>query len=168
MLHTRKRSASLALAIALAMTSLCAARADAGVVTPEDALGVRRAGETAISPDGAWIAYTVSAPRAAGEEAGGAWSELYLVSTLTGEIRPFITGKVDIHSPAFSPDGALLAFTTQRGTGAKTQVWAIPIDGGEAFPLTKSKTGVRSFRWHPDGRRIGYLALEEAPAVEKQ
>jgi len=162
MVYPRNIRVFLALALLLA-----AAPAAATVVGPEDALMAKRAGSAAISPDGAWIAYTVIVPRAADEEAGGSWSELYLVSTRTGEIRPFITGKVNIHSPAFSPDGSLLAFTTSRGEKAKTQVWAISTGGGEAFPLTKSKTGVRAFRWHPDGKRIGYLAVEESPAVEK-
>jgi len=83
--------------------------------------------------------------------AGGAWSELYLVSISTGRIRPFITGEVNIGSPAFSPDGSRLAFTMSRGKKAKTQVWMIPVDGGESIPVTKSDTDVRSFRWHPDG-----------------
>ena len=63
--------------------------------SPEDALAFKRVSEAAISPSGEWIAYTVSVPRAASDEAGGAWSELWLVSTKAGEPRPFITGKVN-------------------------------------------------------------------------
>ena len=141
MLSPRRRTILLSLAIALAMPALRTAPAAATVVGPEDALGARHAGAVSISPDGAWIAYTVYVPRAIDEDPGGAWSELYLVSTRNGEIRPFITGKVNIGSPAFSPDGSLLAFTNQRGEKAKTQVWAIPVNGGDSVPLTKSKTG---------------------------
>jgi dipeptidyl aminopeptidase/acylaminoacyl peptidase len=128
------------------------APASAAVVSAEDMLSVKRSYYADISPDGNWIAYTLSVPRDANEEAGGAYSELYLVSTRTGEILPFITGKVNIGSPLFSPDGRKVGFTMSRGEKAKTQVWMIPVNGGEAVQVTDSKTGAGTFRWLPDGR----------------
>ncbi|MBN1164383.1 MAG: S9 family peptidase [Candidatus Krumholzibacteriota bacterium] len=135
-------------------------------VSPEDALNLKRSYTAVISPEGKWIAYTLNVPRAAEEEAGGAYSELYLVETRSGEIRPFITGKVNISSPRFSPCGKMLAFLTRRGEKAKTQVWMIPVDGGESIQLTKAKTDVSFFRWHPEGGKIAYIATD--PTCEKQ
>jgi dipeptidyl aminopeptidase/acylaminoacyl peptidase len=143
------------------------APASAAVVSAEDMLSVKRSYYADISPDGNWIAYTLSVPRDANEEAGGAYSELYLVSTRTGEILPFITGKVNIGSPLFSPDGRKVGFTMSRGEKAKTQVWMIPVNGGEAVQVTDSKTGAGTFRWLPDGSGVAWLEMEPEPEIEK-
>jgi len=136
--------------------------------SPEDALSYKSCYSVNISPNGEWIAYTVSVPRKADEEAGGAYSELYLVSVKTGEIRPFITGEVNVSSPRFSPDGTRIAFLMKRGKKAKTQVWMIPVDGGESVTVTKSKTGVSSFRWHPGGSKMAYIATAKECEKKKK
>ena len=128
------------------------------VFSPDDVLRMKACTEVKISPDGKWVAYTVRVPREANEEPGGAFSELYLASAQTGEIRPFITGKVNISSPRWSPDGLKIAFLTKRGEKAKTQVWMIPVNGGESRQVTHSETSVSTFRWHPSGERIAYVA----------
>jgi dipeptidyl aminopeptidase/acylaminoacyl peptidase len=140
----------------------------AGIFTPEDALSYKSCYSVSISPSGEWIAYTVSVPRKADEEAGGAYSELYLVSVKTGEIRPFITGEVNVSSPRFSPDGSKIAFLMKRGKKAKTQIWTIPVDGGESIKVTKSKTGVSSFRWHPGGIKMAYIATTKECEKKKK
>ncbi len=164
------RSSRFALSVVLLFISIALLSsplsASGGVFTPEDALSYKRCYEAAISPDGAWIAYTVLVQREADDKPGGAYQELYLVSTKRGEILPFITGEVSVRSPRWSPDGSRIAFRMSRGEKAKTQVWTIPFDGGEAVPVTNSKTGVSSFRWHPKGDRIAYIATE--PESERQ
>jgi len=138
------------------------------VFTPKDALNIKRCREARISPSGEWIAYTVSVPRKADEEPGGAYSELYLVSVKTGEVRPFITGTVNISSPRFSPDGSQIAFLTKRGEKAKTQVWIIPTNGGEAIQVTSSESNISNFRWHPNGTQIAYIATTPECKKEKK
>jgi dipeptidyl aminopeptidase/acylaminoacyl peptidase len=163
----RSKAPDGALIVLLLIISLSLTNAAAhGVFTPEDALSLKYSYSAAISPDGMWVAYTVAVPRAADEDPGSAYSELYLVSTKTGEIRPFITGKVDVSSPRFSPDGTRVAFLTRRGDKAKTQVWMIPVDGGEAVSVTRAETGVSTFRWHPGGGKIAYVAT--SPRSERE
>jgi dipeptidyl aminopeptidase/acylaminoacyl peptidase len=52
-------------------------------------------------------------------------------------------------SPRWSPDGSKIAFLAERGEKPLTQVSVIPVDGGEAYQLTKGETSVSDFRWHP-------------------
>jgi len=139
-----------------------------GPFQPEDVLDVKYATSAVISPDGRWIAYTVSAPRAVDEKAGVRYSQLHVVDTKTGENRPFVGGKVNVGSLEWSPDGARIAFRMKRGDGAMTQVWTIPIDGGEAEVATHSKTSVLTFHWHPSGERIAYTATEPETEREKK
>ncbi len=134
------------------------ARAAGAPVSPQDILGYKRARDAAVSPSGEWIAYTVSVPRAAAEEAGREYRELHVVSTKTGAARPFVTGAVNVTQPRWSRDGSRIAFLMARGEKAKTQVWMIPFGGGEARQVTKSETSVSTFRWHPAGDRIAYVA----------
>ncbi len=62
--------------------------------------------------------------------------------------------------PAFSPSGDRLAFLADVGTGddAKTQVFVLPMDGGDARPVTNAPEGVEQFAWRPDGAALAYVA----------
>ena len=114
------------------------------VFSEKDLLKLNSATSAKISPNGEWIAYTVSVPRKAGDKPGSGYSELYLISTKTREIRPFITGKVNVRSVSWRPDGSAVGFLSSRGEKAKTQVWMISLSGGEAKQVTQSKTNVSS------------------------
>ncbi|HEX9653681.1 MAG TPA: S9 family peptidase [bacterium] len=137
-------------------------------LSPKDLLRIKSVTHAHIRPDGAWIAYTVSVPRAANDKAGAAYSELYLVSPKTRENRPFITGKVNISAVQWRPDGLALAFLMKRGEDAKTQVWMIAVNGGEARQLTDSETNVEKFNWHPSGKQIAYIAETPKSKREKE
>lgn len=154
------RAAVLAAAAVLAFALGDTTAVQAGVVTPEDVLSLDYATSAAISPDGKWIAYTVSKPRGVDDDAGERYVELHVVNVKSGESRGFVTGKVNVSTLRWSPDGGRISFKMSRGKDAKTQVWAIPIDGGEATALTHSKESVIAYRWHPAGDRIAYTATE--------
>lgn len=75
--------------------------------------------------------------------------------------------------PQWSPDGAFLAFLSDRTDSAipeqedvepTVQVWILPIDGGEARKMTSAKEGVLAYRWMPDSTGIVYVAPEPLPA----
>jgi len=138
------------------------------VFTPEDVFKIKTCTAARISPDGKWVAYTVRVQRDVNENAGSAYSELYLISTSTGEIRPFICGKVNVSSPQWSADGKRIAFLMKRGEKAQTQVWTISTTGGEAQQVSKSKTNVLSYQWHPTKNIIGYIAVDPKSEKEKK
>jgi len=137
------------------------------VLSAGDVLRLKSCSNAIISPDGKWIAYTVSVPRTASDKPGGAYSELWVMSVRDRKPLPFITGKVNVSSVQWKPDGSLISFTTRRGENAVTQVWGIALEGGEAFQLTRSETSVLSYRWRPDGRKIVFIASEPATQREK-
>ena len=139
----------------------------AEVLQPKELLSLKSVSSTVISPDGKFAAYTVSVPREADDKPGGSYSELYVIDLKTKVIRPFITGKENVSSLAWSPDGQQIAFRMKRGEKAKTQVWSIPLSGGEARQLTDCKSGVSAFAWHPLGKQIAFIATEPESKREK-
>jgi len=139
---------------------------EAKTLTPEIVESLRMVRSVSISPDGSLVAYVIHIPRSLDEKPGGAYSELWVASFEGGETRPYVTGKGNVRSPSWSPDGELLAFVTDRGKGA--QVYVMRIDGGEAKPVTNSPTSVGSYRWSPDGRSIAYTATDPLTDEEKK
>jgi dipeptidyl aminopeptidase/acylaminoacyl peptidase len=142
---------------ALLLLALCAARAAADPLTPEQAVRFRRAGGLAFSPDGRLLVCAVS-----GFENGKARSHLWKWDG-SGSMRQWTTADAVDRSPQWSPDGRYVAFASSRN-GA-TEIFYVAADSGEddIRALTKSAEGVSSFRWSPDGKHIAFLAREAEP-----
>ncbi len=113
-----------------------------------------------ISPDGRSVAVVVT--RA--DVAKNRWSsELDLVDVATGSRRVLTHDRQLVSHPRFSPSGDRLAFLAQDGTGkdALSQIFVLPMAGGEASRITSAKTGVQHFAWRPDGKAFAYAAEDE-------
>jgi dipeptidyl aminopeptidase/acylaminoacyl peptidase len=164
---SRRAFALPAFIIAVLAAALGSSRA-AAPVSPRDILELKTIASAEIGPNGEWIAYTVRVPRAPGDKPGADYQELYVVSAQTGDTRPFITGKVSIRSPRWSPDGSSIAFLRKKDDKEKTQVWTIPADGGEASQATRAESDVIAFRWHPNGKAIAYIATTPETKKSKE
>jgi dipeptidyl aminopeptidase/acylaminoacyl peptidase len=135
--------------------------------TAEDLLRSRRVAAAAISPRGDWVAYTVESMREPSSKPGPANLELYLVSTRSGEARPYVTGEVRLSGVAWRPDGSAISYVAKRHTNKHTQVWMIPAGGGESTCITGSHTAVVSYRWSPDGTQLAYIAADPPSTREE-
>jgi dipeptidyl aminopeptidase/acylaminoacyl peptidase len=158
----------LTLAILLASVSLAAPAARGQgtakrVPTVDDLLSIKNVGGARISPDGRWVAYTVSE---ANFKADAFVSQLWLAEVSTGRRFQLTRGEKSSGNPRWSPDGAWLAFTSDR-VGDKNQIFLISPEGGEAVPLTKHETSISGYEWSPDGRQIAYAATEPPPPALK-
>jgi len=170
--HCKDLSASLLLSIGLGFAvstfSAVAIAAD-DTITPLDVARMKSVADQAISPDGKSIAYTVKVQRdpLKGDN-GSAWTELHVVDSDTGKSRPFITGKVNISSIAWTPDGTGISFLAKRGDDKNTSIYLIPIDGGEARKLIEHSSSISSYEWKADGKQIAFLAKEKDDLEEKK
>ncbi|MGH9673589.1 MAG: prolyl oligopeptidase family serine peptidase [Bryobacteraceae bacterium] len=126
------------------------------VPTVDDLMRIRSAGSAAISPDGKWIAYTVTEPDF---KQDAYVTRLWMIETATGRNFPLTRGEKSSTSPRWSPAGGWLAFLSDRA-GDRNQIFAIAPDGGEAVQLTKAETAVGSYEWSHDGRSILFTASE--------
>lgn len=159
-----------AVALVLFSTVLCAQNSkteNAPVKwTPEVMIKYHRLTNAAISPDGKWVAYTVSEPLLEGEKSEFR-THIFLASTDGKTDFQFTQGDKSCTNPQWSPDGQWLAFLSSRG-GEKTNLWLIRTQGGEAEKLTDVKTGVSSFAWSPDGKRLAFVMNDPLSEAEEK
>ncbi len=59
----------------------------------------------------------------------------------------------------WSPDGKMLAFTSQRS--GEPKIWLVPAEGGDATTLETGLSGDHHISWAPDGKRITFDARWE-------
>lgn len=139
-----------------------AAANGAAQLTPELVARVQWMEETAISPDGQWVAYIRSTAARPGNASKGRARELFLIPAGGGETRLLVSAELSPHKPAWSPDGAFLAFLgVSQEPDARQHVYRVPLHGGEPRPLTDAATDIRAFAFSPDGRSLAYLAAQE-------
>lgn len=115
-----------------------------------------------ISPDGKWVAYTVSESDLEGNKSE---TRIWMVSSEGGEPIPMTAKGYSAGNPRWSPDGKYLSFTASRNDG-QTQVWALNRLGGEAQQITDIKQGVNSYEWSPDGSRLLLMIRDAKPEAE--
>ena len=130
--------------------------------TVDQILSLKRVASPQISPDGRFVAYTV---RETNWDDNAYETEIWLADATTGATRQLTNAKKSSQSPAWSPDGSKLAFTSDRTD--KQQIYVISPQGGEAEALTSVEDGVGGFAWSPDGKTIAYKATEPKPAAVK-
>jgi len=92
-------------------------------------------------------------------------SQLEEIDLRTHARRTLTYGRKNVSSPRFSPDGEKLAFIADDGNGddAKAQIFVMPMNGGDARPVTHAGGGVEQFAWRPDGGALAYAATEAEP-----
>jgi dipeptidyl aminopeptidase/acylaminoacyl peptidase len=123
-----------------------------------DIFRVRDVRDPQVSPDGKWVAYTVTVADSATDKND---TDVWMASW-DGKENLRITSTKDGESqPRWSPDGRYLSFISSRDGGKGGQIWLLDRRGGEATRLTEIKGGVSGYEWSPDGTRL--LLLVDDP-----
>lgn len=135
--------------------------AHAEFLTPEHVSKIAEVSEPRVSPEGDWIAYTVTRDDVDADEAR---SQVWMVPAGGGDAVAMTAAGESSSQPRWSPDGKYLAFLSSRDD-APTQVWLLARHGGEATQLTDTAQSVNSFEWAPDSSRM-LLVLQDASEAE--
>jgi dipeptidyl aminopeptidase/acylaminoacyl peptidase len=147
------RLLALAVVASIAVVST-AASAQATARRPlraDDIYRLRGVNDPQISPDGAWVAYTVTSADSAKDKND---TDVWMTSwDGTQTIRLTSTPESE-SSPRWSPDGRWLAFVSGRQEGKGGQVWLLDRRGGEAQRISTIKGGVDDYAWSPDSKRL--------------
>jgi dipeptidyl aminopeptidase/acylaminoacyl peptidase len=105
---------------------------DKRVITFNDFYAVKRLGDVKISPDGNYIAYTLSVPKI---EENKIITNIWLLDLNSLQSAPFTEGEESSSAPVWSPDGQFLYY--DHGD----QIWKKAVSGGDAIKVTNFVTG---------------------------
>jgi dipeptidyl aminopeptidase/acylaminoacyl peptidase len=148
------RLSRLSLLLLVAASGLCASR-----FAIESVGKIVRVADPQISPDGKTIALVASRTNFEEDRYD---PELVLIDVATRTQRVMTHDRRGLTQPRWSPNGSQLAFLAT--IDGKAQVFLMSLDGGDAWQLTRSTTGVQQFAWRPGpGGQIAYVATDEAP-----
>jgi dipeptidyl aminopeptidase/acylaminoacyl peptidase len=128
----------------------------------DDLFRFRNVSDPQLSPDGLWVAYTVSSVDVKADRSS---SDIWLMS-YDGKTERRITFTADQSesSPRWSPDGKYLSFVSSRpGPNRGSQVWALDRAGGEAMQLTETKGRLQGYEWSPDSKRLALTIGDPDP-----
>jgi dipeptidyl aminopeptidase/acylaminoacyl peptidase len=128
--------------------------------TVHDLLAMDRISDPQASPDGRQVVF-VSRVTDLAENKGR--NDLWLVNTDGTGLRRLTAHKAGSSAPRWSPDGTSIFFLSSRSDSS--QVWKIPVDGGEAEQVTDLPLDVEGFLVSPDGTHL-LLAIDVFPDCE--
>ena len=154
------RKAVLLVIVSLALVPRPVGTQSTRPLTLDDYVRIKTVTSPAVSPDGRYAAYVVREVDVDGDRRT---ASLWRAQLPAGPAER-LTHTGSVSDPAFSPDGKYLAFLSDRSED-KSQVWVLPVSGGEAFRLTDVKQGVDGFDWSPDSTRLA-LVIEDPDPLE--
>ena len=127
-------------------------------------MGTTQYRETAISPDGRYVAWTVNLRNK--DNTPSRNSEIWLLDlTKPGAAAQKVTAASALHAEhgiAWAPDSKQIAFLSDIEKQGQLELYLQPI-GGKAKKLTSLTGYLSSPHWSPDGTKIALLFTENAP-----
>ncbi|HYD54930.1 MAG TPA: S9 family peptidase [Gemmatimonadaceae bacterium] len=129
-----------------------------------DLYRLRNVADPQRSPDGRWVAYTVTTVDSAKDKSD---TDVWMTSWDGRETVRLTSSPDGESSPRWSPDDRWLAFVSGRQEGKGGQVWLLDRRGGEAQRITQVRGGVSDVAWSPDARRLVLVVDEETDSVAR-
>ena len=140
---------SAAMATTAAVPALAAPRG----FTVEDMVAMERVGHPVLSPDATRVVYTV---RTTNLDKNRGNTQLWMIDLRAPNAAPrqLTRGDTSAGDPQWSPNGDAIYFLSSRS--GSSQVWQLPLNGGEAAKVTDLPLDVDTYRLSPQGDRLAF------------
>jgi len=123
----------------------------------QDLLAMDRLSAPQVSPDGQLVVFVLSCTDLEGNRRR---TDLWLVGAGGSGLRPLTSHEAGDSDPRWAADGLSIWFLSSRS--GTSQVWRIPVGGGEAEQVTRLSLDVNAFRVTPDDAQL-VVAMEVFP-----
>src|SRR5260221_375211 len=131
-------------------------------LTVDDFFALKSVGTPSLSPDGKYVAYSLGAPDVKKDRGA---TRIWMAPLAGGEAVPM--------EAAWSPDGKLVAFSSNRteepDNNRNDDIWIVAADntdrGQTLRRLTTNPGSDGSPAWSPDGKSIAYVTQTDVHAM---
>jgi dipeptidyl aminopeptidase/acylaminoacyl peptidase len=150
------------IALGLLCLPLLYSQSSKRLIKVDDMHGFHDVRDLQISPDGKWVAYTLSTVDTTADKSD---TDVWTASWDGAQQMRMTSSPESENAPRWSPDGRYLAFLSGRPGGKTrgTQIWLLDRSGGEAQQLTDVKGRLSSYDWSPDSKQILLTMADRDP-----
>lgn len=131
-------------------------------IKSEDFVQLKIPTSPTLSPDGKKLAFAI---KEVNQKKNQYKSPIYLKIAGENGYKQFTAGTHVDTAPQFSPSGEYLAFLSSRAKKG-TQVFIMPVNGGEAVQVTSFPKGVLNFNWSHDSKLIHVIVRVNEAELE--
>lgn len=125
--------------------------------SPEQCLKMKNISAVRVSPDGTKVLYTVR-EAVMTDDRSEFVNQVFLCNADGSNTIQLTRGDKNTSNPKWSPDGKWIAYTSNRD--GKTNLYLLPIVGGEAEKITDVKGSVGEFEWSHAGDMIAFIQTD--------
>lgn len=133
--------------------------------TPEQCLKMKNVSSVLASPDGNKVLYTVREALMTDDRSEYV-NQVWICNGDGSNHIQLTRGDKNSSNAQWSPDGKWISFTSSRD--GKTNLYILPVGGGESEKITDVKSGVGSYQWSDDGKMIAFIMVDNASDKEEK
>jgi len=137
-------------------------------ITSKDIVNLKIVSQASFHSDGSKIVYIKSIPSFNDGDKVSSLKEIWVTKSNGKDQKKYTSSSSSIRSPQWTPKGNISYLARKKDYNKNTQIYTIPIDGGEPSILTTHDQGIISYKWSPDGKWIAFTSKDAISEKRKK